>query len=156
MPNIGVSASGCMHTPTTTMRLCAGATRISSSIMPGTPTASNTAIWRSPPTRVHAANAVSSRGSTTSWAPIVTASARRAGERSAATIGATPSRRRAAITARPTGPQPTTTAPSPACSPERLTACRPTAIGSVSAACVGARPFGTGSVSSDDSSMRSL
>ena len=37
-----------------------------------------------------------------------------------------------------------------------LTACRPTAIGSVSAACDGARPLGTGSVKSDDSSIRSL
>ena len=60
------------------------------------------------------------------------------------------------MTARPTGPHPTTTAPSPACSPERLTACRPTAIGSVSAACVGASPLGTANVSSDDSSIRSL
>ena len=52
----------------------------------------------------------SSRGSTTSCAPMTAASARRSVEKSAATIGSTPCRRSAAMTARPTGPQPSTSA----------------------------------------------
>ena len=92
MPKNGVIESGCMHTPTTTMRLCAGATRSSSSIMPGhadglehghLPAAADAAP------RLRTASR--SRGSTTSSAPIVAPRARRAGEKSAATIGATPS-----------------------------------------------------------------
>ncbi len=60
------------------------------------------------------------------------------------------------MTARPTGPHPITTAPSPVAIPDRLTACSPTAIGSVSAAWRGSRPLGTSMASSDDSSIRSL
>ena len=60
------------------------------------------------------------------------------------------------MTAMPTGPQPSTRAPSPGPIADLLTACRPTAIGSVSAACRGSRPLGTSSTSSDDSSIRSL
>ena len=45
---------------------------------------------RAAPARAQASNAGSSRGSTTSWAPIAAASARRAGEKSAATIGSMP------------------------------------------------------------------
>ena len=52
----------------------------------------------------------SAAGSTTSWAPMVRARARRVGEKSAATIGSAPARASAAITARPTGPAPSTTA----------------------------------------------
>ena len=47
------------------------------------------------------------------------------------------------MTARPTGPQPSTRAPSPAAMPDRLTAWRPTAIGSVSAAWRASSPLGT-------------
>src|ERR1700730_10269184 len=49
-----------------------------------------------------------SPGSTTMSAPISTASARRLGEKSAAIIGWAPLIFRLAITAKPTGPQPTT------------------------------------------------
>ena len=60
------------------------------------------------------------------------------------------------MTARPTGPHPSTRAPSPPAMPERLTAWMPTAIGSVRAAWRGSSPFGTGSSIGADSSMRSL
>ncbi len=59
------------------------------------------------------------------------------------------------MTARPTGPQPSTSAPSPLAMPERLTAWMPTAIGSVRAARSGSRPLGTGRSIGADSSMRS-
>ena len=88
-------------------------------------------------------------------APMRAASSRRLGEKSAATIGRMPLSFRAAITARPTGPQPTT---SGASSPARLafsTACTPTASGSVNAACSVGSPFGTSSISGADSTMRS-
>ena len=57
------------------------------------------------------------------------------GEKSAATIGPTPRSFSAAITASPTGPQPTTSGASLLASCAFTTACKPTAIGSVSAAC---------------------
>ena len=50
-----------------------------------------------------------------------------------------------AITARPTGPQPITSAASPGVTFAFATAWTPTAIGSVVAACSESRPFGTGS-----------
>ena len=77
----------------------------------------------------------SSAGSTTTSAPSAIASSRRRAEKSAATIGRAPRRRSAAITARPTGPQPITSGASSGSSRALATACRPTAIGSVSAAC---------------------
>ena len=67
-----------------------GAGRRTSSMIPGTPMASKTTSGRPPPTRAHASNAGSVAGSTASWAPMVAASARRAGEKSAATIGSMP------------------------------------------------------------------
>jgi hypothetical protein len=57
--------------------------------------------------------------------------------------------------AMPIGPHPTTSADSPGAIADLFTACRPTAIGSVSAACRGSSPFGTGISSGADSSMRS-
>ena len=75
-------------------------------------------------------------------APIFTASSRRLGEKSAATIGRMPFSRRAAMTASPTGPQPTTSGASSPFSAPFSTACTPTASGSVSAACSGRQPVG--------------
>ena len=54
-----------------------------------------------------------------------------------------PCRRSSATTASPTGPAPSTTAASAGVTAERATACRPTAIGSVSAARRWSSPFGT-------------
>src|SRR5204863_508271 len=67
----------------------------------------------------------------------------RAGEKSAAMTGSIAMRFSAAITARPTGPQPSTTAASPLAIADLFTACTPTAIGSVSAATSAGRPLGT-------------
>jgi hypothetical protein len=72
------------------------------------------------------------------------AARRRAGEKSAATIGSAPRSRNAAMTARPTGPHPTTSGASPGSRRALPTACTPTAIGSVSAACSVGNPLGTG------------
>ncbi|PQM49405.1 hypothetical protein C1Y40_00365 [Mycobacterium talmoniae] len=57
--------------------------------------------------------------------------------------------------AMPIGPQPSTTAVSPRPTPDLLTACSPTAIGSVSAACRGSSPLGMANSSGADSSIRS-
>ena len=86
-------------------------------------------------------------------APIFTASSRRLGEKSAATIGRMFLSRSAAITARPTGPQPTTSGASSPFSIPFSTACTPTASGSVSAACSVGSPFGTSSISGAASSI---
>ena len=59
------------------------------------------------------------------------------------------------MTARPTGPQPTTTAVSRFLISLRRTACNPTAIGSVSAAMSTDSPLGTGKVSDASTSTRS-
>ena len=64
-------------------------------------------------------------------------------------------RRSAAMIARPTGPQPSTTAALPAWIVDLLTAWSPTAIGSVSAACRGSSPLGTFMQSMSDSTIRS-
>jgi len=95
-----------------------------------------------------------SEGSRTS-APTVSARRRRMGEKSAATIGATPLSFKAAITASPTGPQPTTSGASGASMRALFTACTPTAIGSVSAACSVDSPLGTGRTSAAESRMNS-
>lgn len=63
--------------------------------------------------------------------------------------------RRAATMAIPIGPQPSTRAVSPGATLDLLTACNPTAMGSVSAACLKSRPLGTGSSSGADNSIRS-
>ena len=95
------------------------------------------------------------RGSTTSCAPIV------GGERAPGRgeVGGDDRldalRRSAAMTASPTGPQPSTTAASPGSMPERFTACSPTAIGSVSAAWRGSSPLGTVSAHRSLSTIRS-
>ena len=155
MAKAGWMTSSSMHTPTTTMRLPKGASRTALSIMPGTPTASNSTSVLRPSTRRQASMPGSSRGSTDSWAPSVRAKARRLGEKSVATMGSIPFRRRAAITASPTGPQPSTSAASPWLIPALPTAWMPTAMGSVRAACWGDRPLGTSSSKGADSSMRS-
>ena len=58
-------------------------------------------------------------------------------------MGRAPERRSAAITARPTGPQPITSGASSGSRRALATAWSPTAIGSVSAACSVGSPFGT-------------
>ncbi len=80
MPTSGWISSDCMHTPTTRMRASLGAMRMACPIIPGTPTASKitNGLDRSPPSR-HASIAGVSRGSTTTSAPIRSASARRRG-----------------------------------------------------------------------------
>ncbi len=80
-------------------------------------------------------------------APSASANRRRPDEKSAATIGPTPRILRAAMTARPTGPQPITSGTSSGVRLALATACQPTAIGSVSAACAVDKPFGTSSSS---------
>ena len=137
------------------MRVPLGAIRMQASSMPGTPTASKMTTGRVPSTRRHAAMAGSTVGSTTSSAPSRSASARRPGERSAATTGLTPRCFRSAITARPIGPQPRTIAASSLRMPLLATACTPTANGSVSAASRGSRPFGTFRASRSLSTIRS-
>src|SRR6187401_946506 len=82
-------------------------------------------------------------GSTTTCAPQREASSRRPGERSEATIVRTPRAFSQQMTARPTGPQPSTIATSPRDTEDLFTACSATAIGSVSAATSGDSPLGT-------------
>ena len=74
MPKNGLIVSFSMQTPTTTTRAPAGADFMMSLMIPGTPMASNTTGVRPLPARAHAAHAVSSRGSTASSAPMVSAS----------------------------------------------------------------------------------
>ena len=62
--------------------------------MPGTPTASKATRGRRPSTRRQASTTPSSVGSTASTAPMVSAMARRFGDRSAATIDSTPMARK--------------------------------------------------------------
>ena len=130
---------------------------------PGTPTHSKTTAGRSAGPAIHGGSAgaraasrhtaasrqlchgVVCAGSTTTSAPIVWASSRRRAEKSAATMGRAPARRSAAITARPTGPQPITSGASSRSRRAFATAWTPTAIGSVSAACSVESPSGTGS-----------
>jgi hypothetical protein len=88
-------------------------------------------------------------------APIVSASFRLAGEKSAAMIGWMPLIARPAMTDSPTGPQPTTSGTSPGATCAIATACQPTAIGSVSAACSVGMPSGTGTSMDSFSTMRS-
>ena len=57
--------------------------------------------------------------------------------------------------AMPIGPQPSTRAVSPGSMFDLLTACNPTAMGSVRAACLRSRPLGMGSSSGAESSIRS-
>ena len=85
----------------------------------------------------------SSVGSTTTSAPQLDASARRPAERSDATTVRTPRAFSQQITARPTGPQPSTIATSRRETEDWLTACSATAIGSVSTATSGDSPLGT-------------
>ena len=107
IPAIGRIWSSCMQTPATTMRVPRpGASRISRSIVPGTPIASNITTSPIAPRCCSAAIGGVSRGSTATSAPIAPASSRRRGEKSDAMIGPTPSSRSAAIVAKPTGPQP--------------------------------------------------
>ena len=144
IPISGWIVSGSMHTPTTTIRVPRGAAAITWSSTPGTPTHSKTTGVR-PAGRC--SHTVVLAGSTTTWAPSVVASSRRRGEKSAATMGSTLSRRSAAITARPTGPQPMTNGASSGARRAFCTAWTPTAIGSVRAAWSVASPLGTGSSS---------
>ena len=118
-------ASVCMQTPTTTMRLCGGALgdeRLQHararrpprrSPGPGTLAPSMAAPMRSMTVRAMPKSAQRScgdpsAGSITSSAPKASARRRRVGEKSAASTGPWPRPFRAAMTARPTGPQPTT------------------------------------------------
>ena len=78
-------------------------------------------------------------------APMRRASARRAGEKSAAITGPMPCSFSAAITASPIGPQPITSATSSGVMRAKATACTPTASGSTSAAWSGSMPAGSGS-----------
>lgn len=55
----------------------------------------------------------------------------------------------------PIGPHPSTRAVSAGVMFDLLTACSPTAMGSVSAACLTSRPLGMGSSSGAESSIRS-
>ena len=83
-------------------------------------------------------------GSRTSSAPKASASRRRVGEKSAASTGPCPRPLSAAMTASPTGPQPTTRQGWPGLSAASPTACSPTASGSVSAARSVSRRVGHG------------
>ena len=85
----------------------------------------------------------SAAGSITTSAPHLAASARRPGEKSLAITCRTPVAWSIRITASPIGPQPITTAVSLAPTCPRRTACRATAIGSVSAASSAPRSPGT-------------
>ena len=96
-------------------------------------------------TRDQAANGVSSRGSTTSWAPIVTASAGGRGEVGGHDRGHA-EQPQGGDHGQADGTAPDDDGAVAGLEPERFTACSPTAIGSVSAACVGASPLGTCSV----------
>ena len=111
-----------MHTPTTTMRLCGGASAISDCSMPGTPTASKmTGSFTAAPSMAAPMRSMTVRampksgqrscgepsaGSMTSSAPKASARRRRVGEKSAARTGPWPRPLSAAMTASPTGPQP--------------------------------------------------
>src|ERR1700677_1930982 len=130
-----------MHTPATTNRVPGRARNKTSSMIPGTPTASNTTA------ALTVSNGEPSAGSSTWCAPIVAANSRRFDEKSGATTLSTPRARSDAMMAMPIGPQPTTRAVSPGWMFDLLTACRPTAMGSVSAACLKSRPLG---IRSDD------
>ena len=161
--------SVCMHTPTTTIRLCGGPSAISDWSMPGTPTASKitgsgtVAPSMADPMRSMTVRAMPksdqrscgdpSAGSITSSAPNASARRRRVGEKSAASTGPWPRPLSAAMTASPTGPQPTTRQGWPGLSPARPTACSPTASGSVRAARSVSSASGTGSSSSSWSTM---
>ena len=106
--------------------------------------ASKTTGVAPPDARFQPSIAVSTAGSTTAVAPMDAASARRRGEKSLATICSMPFDRNTAINARPIGPAPKTSAPSPRLILDLLTACTATATGSVSAAVRASNPFGTG------------
>jgi hypothetical protein len=80
---------------------------------------------------------------------------RRPDEGSLATTVRTPRALSSVTTARPTGPQPTTIATSLRPTSPRLTACQPTAIGSVRTATSSGSPFGTRRVSDSCTSIRS-
>ncbi len=144
IPKNGVIVSGSMHTPTTTIRARAGADRRASSMMPGTPMASNTTSGR-PPTGPRPGRRRPARraGRPTSWAPICRASARRAGEKSDG-HDRLDAPQAAARRSRPGRPD-RSRAPArrrPAAMPDRFTAWSPTAIGSVRAAWRGVEPVG--------------
>ena len=152
----GVIVSGSMHTPTTDD---AGAARAPAQRLVDDPGHADRLEHHERPAAADARatrrTAGSARGSTTSWAPICAASARRAGEKSAATIGSTPRslqrgdhREADRAAAEHEGAVARLDA-------RRFTACRPTAIGSVSAAWRASSPFGTSSSSGADSSIRS-
>ena len=83
------------------------------------------------------------------------ASSRRFAEKSDATMVSTPRTFSAAMMAMPIGPQPITNAVSPRVMADLFTACRPTAIGSVSAAWRTSSPLGSGNRSGADSTIRS-
>ena len=99
-----------------------------------------------------AANGEPSAGSTTTSAPHAVASARRPAEKSLAITVRTPLALSMQMTASPTGPQPTTIPTWPLPISLRRTACRPTAIGSVSAARSVDSPFGTAKASDSSTS----
>jgi hypothetical protein len=80
MAIMGRMRSSSMHTPATTMRAARGASFISRSIRPGTPTHSKITAGRSFATSRKASMAGVSAGSFTTWAPMVSASRRRRGE----------------------------------------------------------------------------
>ena len=144
-----------MQAPTIRIRLSFGAIRMVCSIMPGTPTASKTTSGFTPSIRRHAWIALSSFGSTTSSQPRCSASRRRAGEKSAPTIGPIPSIFIAAMQASPTGPSPITIAASPGAIADFATAWTPTDNGSVNAASSWGSPVGTLMASSSLSAMYS-
>ena len=83
------------------------------------------------------------------------ASSRRFAEKSDATMVSVPRPFSAAMMAMPMGPQPITNAVSPRVMADLFTACRPTAIGSVSAAWRTSSPLGSGNRSGADSTIRS-
>ena len=158
MPKNGVIVSCSMHTPTTTMRVRGGAHAEDVVDDPGHADGlEDDRRPRLPPTRAHALERRLRRaGRPPRRRPWSTASARRAGEKSVATIGLDAlalqggddgetdrARTRARARRRPAGGR------------ARLTAWRPTAIGSVRAAWRGSSPFGTSSSSGAESSMRS-
>ena len=86
------------------------------------------------PWAVHRVCGLSEEGSTTSSAPILAATSRRIGEKSDAITGPSPLAFSAAITASPTGPQPTTSAALSLSIDDMASAWAPTAKGSVIAA----------------------
>ena len=98
------------------------------------------------PLAVAASYGESTAGSTTTSAPQRFARARRPGEKSLATMVFTPRALRWQMTARPSGPQPMTTAVSRREMSLRRTACNATAMGSVSAATSIDRPLGMANV----------